>query len=65
MDIAKYVRGFESIMPVGAVSKIRYSPNRQQQKRQNEQKEHPFQMMFQMKLRDAPLEEHSSFQAYC
>ncbi|MCI7129677.1 MAG: hypothetical protein MSA09_03775 [Lachnospiraceae bacterium] len=64
MDIARYVRGYESIMPVGAVSQIRYSPKREQQ-RQSEQKEHPFQVMFQMQLKEAPMEENQSFQMYC
>ena len=64
MDIARYVRGIDSIMPVGAVSQIRYSPKREQQ-RQGEQKEHPFHVMFQMQLKEAPMEENQSFQLYC
>ena len=64
VDIARYVRGFESIVPVGAVTQIRYSPKREQQ-RQGESKEHPFQMMFQMKLKETPMEENQSFQLYC
>ena len=64
VDIAKYARGFESIIPVGAVTQIRYSPKREQQ-RQGESKEHPFQMMFQMKLKETPMEENQSFQLYC
>lgn len=65
VDIARYARGFESIMPVGAVTQIRYLPQREQQQRKGEQKEHSFQMMFQMKLKEAPMEENQSFQAYC
>ena len=65
VDIAKYARGFESIMPVGAVSQIRYTPKRQQQDRQSEPQEHPFQVMFQMKLKETPMEENQSFQLYC
>lgn len=65
MDIAKYARGFESIMPVGAVTQIRYSPQREQKQRQGEQKEHPFHVMFQMQLKEAPMEENQSFQLYC
>ena len=52
-------------MPVGAVTQIRYSPQRDQQQRQGEQKEHPFQVMFQMQLKEAPMEENQSFQLYC
>lgn len=52
-------------MPVGAVTQIRYSPKREQQNRQSEQKEHPFQVMFQMKLKEASMEENQSFQLYC
>ena len=65
VDIARYVRGFDSIVPVGAVTQIRYSPKREQQQRQGESKEHPFQMMFQMQLKEAPMEENQSFQLYC
>ena len=64
VDIARYEKGFSSIVPVGAVTQIRYSPKREQQ-RQGESKEHPFQMMFQMKLKEAPMEENHSFQLYC
>ena len=52
-------------MPVGAVTQIRYSPKREQRNRQSEPQEHPFQMMFQMKLKEAPMEENQSFQLYC
>ena len=52
-------------MPVGAVTQIRYSPQREQQQRQSEQKEHPFQVMFQMQLKEAPMDENQSFQLYC
>ena len=52
-------------MPVGAVSQIRYTPKRQQQDRQSEPQEHPFQVMFQMKLKETPMEENQSFQLYC
>ena len=65
MDIAKYARGFESIIPVGAVTQIRYFPQREQRQRQGEQKEHPFQAMLQMQLKEAPMEENQSFQLYC
>lgn len=65
VDIARYVRGFESIMPVGAVTQIRYSPKREQQNRQGKAKEHPFHVMFQMQLKEAPMEENQSFQLYC
>lgn len=65
VDIARYVRGFESIVPVGAVTQIRYSPKREQQNRQSESQERSFQMMFQMKLKEAPMDENQSFQAYC
>ena len=65
VDIARYGRGFESIVPVGAVMQIRYSPPREQQQRQGEQKEHPFEMMFRMQLKEAPMEENQSFQLYC
>ena len=65
VDIARYERGFSSIVPVGAVTQIRYSPKREQQQRQGESKEHPFQMMFQMQLKEAPMEENQSFQLYC
>ena len=65
VDIARYARGFESIMPVGAVTQIRYSPQREQKQRQGEQKEHPFHVMFQMQLKEAPMEENQSFQLYC
>ena len=49
-------------MPVGAVTQIRYSPKREQQ---GESKERSFQMMFQMQLKEAPMEENQSFQLYC
>ena len=65
VDIAKYARGFESIIPVGAVTQIRYFPQREQRQRQGEQKEHPFQVMLQMQLKEAPMEENQSFQLYC
>ena len=65
VDIARYERGFSSIVPVGAVTQIRYSPKREQQQRQGESKEHSFQMMFQMQLKEAPMEENQSFQLYC
>ena len=65
VDIARYERGFSSIVPVGAVTQIRYSPQREQQQRQGEQKEHPFHMMFQMQLKEAPMDEKQSFQLYC
>ena len=65
MDIAKYARGFESIIPVGAVTQIRYFPQREQRQRQGEQKEHPFQVMLQMQLKEATMEENQSFQLYC
>ena len=52
-------------MPVGAVTQIRYSPKREQQQRQGESKERSFQMMFQMQLKEAPMEENQSFQLYC
>ena len=65
MDIAKYARGFESIIPVGAVTQIRYFPQREQRQRQGEQKEHPFRVMLQMQLKEATMEENQSFQLYC
>ena len=65
VDIARYEKGFSSIVPVGAVTQIRYSPKREQQNRQSEPQEHPFQMMFQMKLKEAPMVENQSFQLYC
>ena len=65
VDIARYVKGYESIVPVGAVTQIRYSPQREQRQRQGEQKEHPFHVMLQMQLKEAPMEENQSFQLYC
>ena len=65
MDIARYEKGFSSIVPVGAVTQIRYFPQREQRQRQGEQKEHPFQVMLQMQLKEAPMEENQSFQLYC
>ena len=65
VDIAKYVRGYESIIPVGAVTQIRYFPQREQRQRQGEQKQNSFHMMLQMQLKEAPMEENQSFQAYC
>lgn len=66
MDIARYGSNIQSIVPVGAVTKIRYFPQREQQKRQEEeQQKHPFQVMFQMKLREADMDENQSFQMYC
>lgn len=65
MDIAKYERGYQSIVPIGAVTRIQYFPQRRQQKQQEEKKDHTFQTMFQMQLRETPREENQNFQAYC
>lgn len=52
-------------MPVGAVTQIRYMPQREKRGQQQEKKEHPFRMIFQAKLDQLPVEETSSFQVYC
>ena len=65
MDIARFERGYQNILPVGAVTQIRYFPQHQQQRRQEEKKEHPFEVLFQMQLKEAPMEENQSFQLYC
>lgn len=65
VDIARYGTNIQSIVPVGAVTKIRYFPQREQQQRQEEQQKHPFQVMFQMKLQEADMDENQSFQMYC
>lgn len=65
MDIAKYVNGYQSIMPVGAVSQIRYMPQREKRQQQEQKKEHPFQVIFRAKLNDLPVGETTGFQVYC
>lgn len=65
MDIARYERNVKTIVPVGAVTKIQYFPPKRQQQSQEEKREHPFHVMFEMKLREAPMDENQSFQAYC
>ena len=52
-------------MPVGAVSQIRYMPQREKGQQQEQKKEHPFQMIFQAKLNDLPAGETTGFQIYC
>ncbi len=64
-DIAKYAKGYQGIMPVGAVAQIRYSPQREQQQRKQGKKEHPFEVLLQIQLREAPMEEDQRFQVYC
>lgn len=63
--IARYAKGYQSIVPVGAVTRIQYFPPKGQQNRQGEKKEQSFHMVFQMKLNEIPMEENQSFQAYC
>jgi len=63
--VAKYARGYQSIVPVGAITRIQYFPPKGQQNRQEGKKEQSFQMMFQMKLNEIPMDENQSFQAYC
>lgn len=66
MDIAKYEYGYESILPVGAVTQIRYLPKQNRQGRQGEKKERPFEAYFRMQLeREPQKDENQSFQAYC
>ena len=65
MDIAKYENGYQSIMPVGAISQIRYMPQREKRQQQEQKKEHPFQVIFQAKLNDLPVGETTGFQVYC
>lgn len=74
MDIAKFEHGYQSIVPIGAVTNIQYYQQQKQQRQHEEKKEHPFQVMFQMQLRentkrDAVYEsyggERPNFQAYC
>lgn len=66
--IARYEKSYQSIIPVGAVTRIQYFPPKGQQNRQEEKKEQSFHMVFQMKLNEVPkmpMEENQSFQAYC
>ncbi|MEY8332358.1 hypothetical protein AALB53_04460 [Lachnospiraceae bacterium 47-T17] len=65
MAIAKYDKGYQRIVPVGAITRIQYFPQRGQQNRQEEKKEQSFHMVFQMKLNETPMDENQSFQAYC
>lgn len=64
-DVAKYEKSVLGIVPVGAVTQIRYFPQREQRRRQEEQEEHPFHLMLRMQLKEAPMEENQNFQLYC
>ena len=65
MDIAKYEFGYQSIMPVGAVTQIRYMPQRDKRQQQEQKKESSFQMIFRAQLEDKAVEEAPKFDVYC
>ena len=65
MDIAKYEYGYQSIMPVGAITQIRYMPQREKRQQQEQKKEQSFRMIFKSKLEDLPVGETTGFQVYC
>ncbi|MBO5246638.1 MAG: hypothetical protein J6B28_05185 [Eubacterium sp.] len=65
MDIARIEYGYQSILPVGAVTKIRYLPKQGRQQQQGEQKESAFHTILKMQLQENQREETHSFQAYC
>ena len=52
-------------MPVGAITQIRYMPQRDKRQQQEQKKEPSFQMIFRAQLEDKAVEEAPKFDVYC
>jgi hypothetical protein len=65
VDIAKYESRYQSIIPVGAVTRICYLPEKGKQQNKRERKEPSFEMVLDAHMKESPMDENQSFQVYC
>jgi hypothetical protein len=55
----------KEIVPVGAVTSIRYVPDRRQKQKKQEKRQPSFKMMLDAQMKESPMDENQSFQLYC
>jgi predicted 3-demethylubiquinone-9 3-methyltransferase (glyoxalase superfamily) len=66
VETAKYMEFYQSVIPVGAVTRISYLPDqKQRQKKQRKKEEKSFELTLSDKVNEKPMDENQSFQLYC